>query len=174
MIALFRPQKAYDEFIEAADYVIKHGGDCHFICVGDGPTRCFIERMVVDRGLEDRISFLGYRNDTPDILSNCNIVVLASHFEGLPITILEAMAAGLPVVTSDVGGVKEAVIHGETGFLIPPGDCRGMAQAMYKLLINKELARSMGQAGRQRVRRFFDITVNYERTLKLYTELLNV
>jgi L-malate glycosyltransferase len=172
MIARFYPQKAYDEFIEAADLVNKEGVACHFLCVGDGPLRSSVQKMVSNRGLQNRVTFLGSRKDVSDILNNCDIAVLASHHEGLPITILEAMAAGLPVVTSDVGGCKEAVIHGKTGFLIPPGDFRRMAQAIERLLANKELAWSMGQSGRQRVGKYFDISVNCQQVQELYLELL--
>jgi glycosyltransferase involved in cell wall biosynthesis len=172
MIARFSPQKAYDEFIEAAHLVIKEGCACHFLCIGDGPLLSSIQKMVSDLDLKNRVTFLGSRKDVPDILRKCYVAVLASHYEGLPITILEAMAAGLPVVTSDVGGCKEAVIHDETGFLIPPGDFRGMARAMERLLVNKELARSMGQSGRQRVGKYFDISVNCQQVQELYIELL--
>jgi glycosyltransferase involved in cell wall biosynthesis len=172
MVARFYPQKAYGEFIVAASMVIEKGVPCHFLCIGDGPERPAMENMVADRGLQKEFSFLGSRKDIPNILVNCDIAVLASLFEGLPITILEAMAAGLPVVTSDVGGCKEAVLHGETGFLISPHDCAGMAQAIYEVLINKELSRSMGRAGRQRVRKLFDISVNCREIQDLYLELL--
>jgi glycosyltransferase involved in cell wall biosynthesis len=172
MVARFHAQKAYDEFIESANLIVNERVVGHFICIGDGPLRPSIEKMVYDRCLQNRISFLGHRKNVSDILSNCDILVLASHNEGLPITILEAMASGLPVVTSDVGGCKEAVIHRETGFLIPPGDCRKMAQAIKKLLLDKELARSMGQAGRKRVKKLFDISVNCNQIQNIYFELL--
>jgi glycosyltransferase involved in cell wall biosynthesis len=173
MIARFDPQKAYDDFIEALRLLNNEDVDCHFLCIGDGFLRPAMEKIVSDQGLQNRITFLGSRKDVPEILADCDIVVLASHHEGLPITILEAMASGLPVVVSDVGGCKEAVIHDETGFLIPPGDSRGMAQAIEKLIENKELARSMGQAGSQRVGKYFDIAVNCQQIQELYLELLN-
>lgn len=172
MIGRFVQGKAYNEFFQAARVVIAQGAPGHFICVGDGPNRLDMEKLVQDLGLSRQISFLGWRADVPALLADCAVLVLASHSEGLPIVILEAMAAGLPVVSSDVGGCDEAIIDGETGFLVPPGDYEEMAAKVYQLITNQDLAQSLGQAGQRRVGQYFDIEVTCRQTQDLYLELL--
>jgi len=173
MVGRFQTGKAYDEFITAAHLIRGKKVPCHFVCVGDGPTRPAMEKLAADLGLQGMVTFLGSREDVPDLLADCAVLVLASHREGLPIAILEGMAAGLPIVCTQVGGCQEAVIPDENGFLVPPYDTQRLAEAIYALVSNKDLAHSFGEAGKQRVSKYFDISENAEQIQELYLDLLS-
>jgi glycosyltransferase involved in cell wall biosynthesis len=108
--------------------------------------------------LSHRVELLGARADVPDLLARSDVFVLSSRSEGFPVSVLEAMAAGLPVVATDVGGVGEAVEDGETGFLIPAADSEALAAALERLLVDGELRRRLGAAGRARALRLFDVS----------------
>ncbi|MGB9802180.1 MAG: glycosyltransferase [Desulfofundulus sp.] len=125
--------------------------------VGDGPLRRVLEEESRALGLEGRLFFTGERRDIPQILSLMDVFVLPSTTEGLPLTILEAMAAGKPVIASRVGGLPEVVVDGETGFLVPPGDPQALARALAQLLVNRQKAEEMGQKGKQRVMQHFTV-----------------
>ena len=131
-----------------------------------------IAAFVRKRGLEDRVHLVGERTDIPEILAASDIFVLPSRWEGLPLTIIEAMMAGLPVVASQVGGVPELVEEGKSGFLVEPRNPHRLAEALSPLLDDPELRFRLGQAGRQRALAHFplDRMLNTYRTL--YTELL--
>src|SRR6185503_9833846 len=105
--------------------------------------------------MTDRVEFLGNRGDVAEILSGADIFALATNWEGLPISILEAMRAGLPVVASDVGGVGEQVVDGETGFVVAKGNAALMGERLTRLLTQPELRAQMGCAGRCRFERIF-------------------
>jgi glycosyltransferase involved in cell wall biosynthesis len=136
--------------------------------IGEGPLLSEAARRLERRGLTERVELLGLRADVPDVLADADIFVLASRSEGLPISILEAMAAGLPVVASDVGGVSEAVVHGETGLLVPPGDPEALASALELLLRDSPLRQRMGAAGRRRAQARFDAPVFGRAHVELY------
>jgi glycosyltransferase involved in cell wall biosynthesis len=121
--------------------------------VGDGPERERLERLV---GEVDGVDLLGSRGDVPDLMAACDAVALLSKAEALPMSILEAMALGRPVVTSDVGGTGEAVEDGETGIVVPVGDTHGAAAALATLAGDPAAAQTMGKRGRARQRERFD------------------
>jgi glycosyltransferase involved in cell wall biosynthesis len=136
--------------------------------VGEGPLFQEIAATILERGLTERIHLLGERSDVPDVLASTDVFVLSSRSEGFPVSILEAMAAGLPVVATDVGGVAESVVDGETGLLVPPGDPGALAAALECLLTDSGLRRRLGTAGRERARRHFD-TAGFRRAhVELY------
>ena len=114
----------------------------------------------------------GSRGDVPDLLARADVFVLASRSEGAPISILEAMAAGLPVVASDVGGVGELVVDGATGLLVPAGDPAALAAALERLLADPELRRRLGAAGRERARERFDLRAARDAHVSLYVREL--
>ena len=136
--------------------------------VGEGPLRAAIAEEVCSRGLESRIELLGTRGDVPELLASADVFVLSSRSEGFPVSILEAMAVGLPVVATDVGGVAEAVLDGETGLLVPPGDGRALSAALERLLRDDALRRRLGDAGRERALREFDVPSFRQAHLELY------
>lgn len=153
MVARFEPQKDHATLIEAVQR-IRHL-EWTLELVGDGPGRAAIERAAQDAGLARRVRFLGTRDDVPALLAESQIFLLASLWEGLPLSILEAMRIGLPVVASDVGGVSEEVVHGETGYLVPRQDAPALAEQLADLIQHPERRRQMGEAGRDRFVREF-------------------
>ena len=149
-----------------------HGVDFEALLVGDGPERAAVEEEVRRFGIESTVRLLGERSDVPELLGTAEIFVLSTRSEGLPLSILEAMAAGLPVVASNVGGVPELVIDGETGLLVPAGDPRSLAAAIERLLEDQSLARRLGEAGRSRVAEHFDLGAVRQAHFDLYSDLL--
>jgi glycosyltransferase involved in cell wall biosynthesis len=130
---------------------------CHTVLAGDGPALPAVAAAVQAGGLSERVELLGARADIPELLARSDVFVLSSRSEGFPVSILEAMAAGLPVVATDVGGVAEAVEDGETGFLVPAADSEALAGALERLVSDADLRRRLGAAGRARALRLFDV-----------------
>ncbi len=142
------------------------------LLVGDGELRSELESRAQTLGLSSVVTFTGIRDDVPDILAALDIFVLPSRWEGLPLVVLEAMAAGLPVVATAVGGTPEVVVDGVTGLLVPPRDPAALAQAITRLLRNPDLRRKMGRAGRERVTEHFSVEQMVRKTESLYEQLL--
>lgn len=140
--------------------------------VGDGPDQGGVEAEVRELGLESAVELSGPRGDVPELLAQADVFVLASRSEGGPISILEAMAAGLPVVASDVGGVGDLVADGATGLLVPPADPDALAAALDRVLADPELRRRLGAAGRERARERFDLGALRRAHLELYAREL--
>jgi glycosyltransferase involved in cell wall biosynthesis len=136
----------------------------------NGAYRLRLEREARKLGVDDRVRFLGRRDDVPSLLASADALVLPSWIEGLPLVVLEAMAAGVPVVASAVGGTPEVVVDGETGSLVPPRDVPALARAIDALLADPEQARRFGEAGRQRAREHFDAGAAARRILGLYED----
>jgi glycosyltransferase involved in cell wall biosynthesis len=124
--------------------------------VGDGPNLPEVAAAVQAGGLSNRVELLGARGNVSELLARSDVFVLSSRSEGFPVSILEAMAAGLPVVATDVGGVAEAVVDGKTGILVPAADPEALAAALGKLVADAELRHRLGAAGRERALRLFD------------------
>jgi glycosyltransferase involved in cell wall biosynthesis len=140
--------------------------------VGDGRLEEKARREAAGLGLGERVRFLGPRHDVPELLARCHVFVLISHWEGLPLTVLEAMRAGLPVVASDVGGVREAVADGETGYLVSRGDEAGLRQRLRLLLEDPVLRARMGAAGHARWRERFTLDRMLRETEAAYRDVL--
>lgn len=171
MIARFVPQKDHLLLIEA---VSRLEGDWRLLLVGDGPLRPKIEDAIARSGLEQRVECLGDRSDIDNLLAGADLAVLATRWEGLPLCILEAMRAGLPVVANDVGGVAEAVTDGVTGYLTRVGDVEQMRNRIGQLLASKQLLRSMGAAARARYERDFEVGAMAKATWDLYRDVMDV
>src|SRR5690606_28710222 len=133
--------------------------------VGDGPLRPGAEYLAARLGIADRVQFSGARRDVAERLATAQAFVLTSHWEGFPITIVEAMRAGLPVVASNVGGVSEAVEDGLSGFTVPPADPETLAGRLRTILADSALRRTMGGRGRRRYEADFTLTRMVDRTL---------
>ena len=147
-----------------------NGAPFRALVVGDGPDR---ERIAAAaRPLGAAVQLLGERGDVRELLADADVFVLSSRSEGLPISILEAMAAGLPVVASRVGGVVEIVVDAETGYLVPPGDEGALAAAIERLLADSSLRRRLGAAGRARAEALFDLPEFRHAHLELYAREL--
>jgi glycosyltransferase involved in cell wall biosynthesis len=143
-----------------------------FVVVGEGHDRGLFEAEAEALGVADRVKFLGQRDDIPDLLRDCDLFILPSLHEGLPISVLEAMAAGKPVIATAIGGIPEVVVRGQTGLLVPPADPPALAKAIRTLLGDPILARDLGTAGRARVQREFSAELMVQRTTQIYSELL--
>jgi glycosyltransferase involved in cell wall biosynthesis len=169
MTARFVPQKNHMSFIEAMAGVT---GDWRVLLVGDGPTRKPVEETVVRLGIADRVVFAGERKDVAELLAAADIFVLSSNWEGLPLSILEAMRAALPVVATAVGGVAEAVDDGVTGFLVPPQSPETLRDRLQTLVSSRRLQQQMGLHGRLRYDRDFRIEAMVRKTLAVYNEVL--
>jgi glycosyltransferase involved in cell wall biosynthesis len=141
--------------------------------VGDGPLRQPVEALVAELGLTGRVTLMGARRDVPDILARAGIFVLATLWEGLPLAVIEAMMSGVPVVASNVGGVAEAVQHGATGLLVPPGDAGALSDALRALLDDAERRREYGEAGRQRALAHFTEARMVADIDRIYTRVLD-
>lgn len=142
------------------------------ILVGDGSLRPQVEQFVRQRGLDHRVILLGDRTDIPELLAASDVFVLPSRWEGLPLAIIEAMMAGLPVVASRVGGVPELVENGVTGFLVPSGDAAALAKTIQELLGDKELRLRLGLAGREKAMKEFTLARMLAATQTVYEEAL--
>ena len=140
---------------------------------GTGPTLSEVERIVAESGLADRTEFLGDRPDVSQLLRRASVFALASNWEGFPLSILEAMRAGLPVVASDVGGVREAVIDGENGFVLERADRSAWAQALESLLTDDSLRSRMGRVSRRLFVEHFTVEQMLRRTFNLYRQLVS-
>lgn len=140
--------------------------------IGDGPLTNAVQQKTHDLGLGDRVEFSGLCNDVPSRLARSDVFVLTSCWEGLPLSILEAMRAGLPVVASNVGGVSESVTDGVTGFLVPKGNKAVLADRLMRLLSDAALRQQMGHAGRAVYEREFAFDVMYQRTQQVYQDVL--
>jgi glycosyltransferase involved in cell wall biosynthesis len=141
------------------------------VLVGDGPERPAVEAQVRELGLGDRVRLLGSRGDVARLLHGADLFLLTSVSEGIPLTVLEAMAAGLPVVATDVGGLREVVEDGSTGFLAPARDDAALAGLVRTLANDRGLCRRMGEAGRERAGRLFDESRMCADYAKIYREL---
>ena len=140
--------------------------------VGDGPERSTLEALAEEVGIGDRVQFLGARNDVAELLARSQVFLLISKWEGFPRSVLEAMRAGLPVVATDVAGVRESVLHAESGFLIPRGDDDLVRQGIADLIADPTLARRMGDAGRRRYEEYFTFDAMLEKTCAIYEDTL--
>lgn len=139
---------------------------------GEGPERPALEARVRELGLEDRVTFLGFRDDAPALLADADVFVLPSRMEGLPLAVLEALAAARPVVATAVGGTPEVVRDGTTGLLVPPGQRVALADAVRRLLDDRALAHRMGLAGRELVEREHTAAVVARAVAGIYQEVV--
>jgi glycosyltransferase involved in cell wall biosynthesis len=167
-VARLDAQKGHTVLLEAISRI----PEATFVLAGDGPERATLEAKVRASGIADRIVFLGHRTDIPRLLGRCDLFVLPSLYEGFPLAIQEAMAAGRPVIASAVGGVPEAVRDGVTGLLVPPSDPAALADAIRRLLADPALAQRMGAAGRVRAEQEFSYEAMVQRTTRIYDDVL--
>jgi glycosyltransferase involved in cell wall biosynthesis len=151
------PVKGHLDLIRATPEILKHHPMMHVIILGRGPLRDALEAEADALGIRDRIHLLGHRDDVNDWLGAMDVFTMPSRSEGLPLSLLEAMAAGVPPVATEVGGMVEVVRDGESGFLIPPGSVPALADRVSFVLGNASLAAKMGAAARDRIRDRFTV-----------------
>lgn len=151
IVAALRPEKNHEQFLTAAAKVRAELPAARFLIVGDGETRPALEQLCQELGLTEAVIFAGTRSDVPELLSLMDVVVLTSHMEANPVTVLEAMACGKPFVAPRVGSIPETIVEGETGYLTTPGSDEETAARLLDILRSPERAAAMGQAARRRV-----------------------
>jgi glycosyltransferase involved in cell wall biosynthesis len=147
--------------------------DVRFVIAGDGPLREESEKLAIDLKLEETCLFIGNCPSVPDLLAASDICVLSSQAEGFSNSILEYMAAGRPVIATNVGGATEAVVEGETGYLVNAGDDQAMAERIVKLLRDPGRSLKMGLNGRRVVEERFSCESRLSNTSALYQRILN-
>jgi glycosyltransferase involved in cell wall biosynthesis len=145
----------------------------YFLVVGDGPERQNMVELARHMGCDHLMRFLGHREDALELIGIMDVMWLASEFEGMSNSLTEAMAAGVPVVASDIPPNRELVVDGETGFLVKLGDCVGFAQFTDRILANRELARRLGQNGQARAQSLFSIDGMVQSYTNLYRQVLS-
>jgi len=171
MVARFAPQKDHDTLFRALAELMDL--EWSLDLVGTGPDMDVTEARAKDLGLNSRIRWLGMREDVPELIARSQIYLLISNWEGFPRSILEAMRAGLPVVATDVGGVREAVLDGDTGSLVPRGNEKVLATRLRALVSDPELRARKGAAARRHYEAHFTFDRLVKETLALYRSVLN-
>ncbi|MEX2112236.1 MAG: glycosyltransferase [Pirellulales bacterium] len=166
------PQKRLKDLIWATDLLHVIRDDVHLLVIGDGPQREALERYARQCHVAEHVHFLGLRHDVPRLMPHFDLLWLASSFEGLPNVVMEAMAAGVPVVASDIPGNRELVVSAETGYLVPLGDRAAYARFAHKILENPALRLQLAAAARQRIAREFTVEAMVAGHAALYRELL--
>jgi glycosyltransferase involved in cell wall biosynthesis len=169
MIARFADQKDYRTLLQACQPI----ANIQLDLVGDGSQLDEMKDLASNLEMNDRVNFLGFRKDISEILAQAHIFALISNWEGFPLTTLEAMRAGLPIVVSDVGGSAEAVTEGETGYCIPRGDVIILRSRLSALVADSDLRLKMGRAARQRYESEFTVANMYQQTLAVYEKVIS-
>lgn len=174
ILAVLRPEKAHQVFLESAKIISQELPRVSFLVVGDGDERTKLEKLTSELGLDGRVIFAGNRSDVPEVLSIFDVAVLCSdpYIETLPTAILEAMAMAKPTVATEVGCLREMIIDGTNGYLVPPRKPKELAEAVSKLLRSEELAQKMGQEGRKRTEELFSIERMVGKREELFEEIL--
>jgi len=170
MVARFNEQKDQATLLKAIAQLNDHS--IHLDLVGSGHSWESCKDLAKSLGIEDQVSFLGDRADVPQLLAQSQIFILCTHYEGLPISILEAMRAGLPVIATKVNGIPEEVEHGKTGLLVPDKDVKEVAKALSTLIESPDLRQQMGEAGRQKFLEEFTIERMIDETRTVYEQVL--
>jgi len=171
--------KGFSDFLKAAQIIGLNNVNVKFIIVGDSGNEdkkyeIYLKNLAVNLGLFERTIFTGWREDVREIMSVVDIIVQPSSTfpEGFPLTIIEAMALGKPLVVTDVPGSSEIVVNGKTAYLVPPAKPEKLAEAIEKLINNRELALNMGEMGRKRVETLFSLEIIINKLENLYSSLL--
>ncbi len=171
-VAHLSPEKGHRTLLEAAARIVSKVPDVHFVFVGRGELMSELDEMIQELGIQNHVLLTGFRSDSEALMKRFDIFCLPSLSEGLSSAILVAMASRLPVIATQVGGIPELVIDGETGIVVPPNDPDQLAEALCKVLGSCELRQRMGQAGRQRIEESFTLERKLQETESLYSHLL--
>ncbi len=170
MVARFGPQKDHPTLLRALAGLQHHSWELDLI--GDGPLMGQMESLAASLGISGRVRFLGQRMDVDQILASAQVSLLVTNWEGFPLSILEAMRAGLPVVASSVAGIGEAIDDGDTGYLVPRGDVELLRDRVERLLTDPMLRLRLGRGGRTRYEQHFTLDHFVARTLAVYQDVL--
>jgi glycosyltransferase involved in cell wall biosynthesis len=166
------PEKGFDLLIAAAAEIVRRHPDVGFLICGDGPSRPQLAGQIAALGLQEKVVLAGFRGDLERLVPGWDLSVLSSRTEGLPVAVLEALAAGVPVVATAVGGTPEAVADGTDGFLIPRDDVRTLTARISELLADDDRRRAMGRQGWDKIRREWTFAVRACRYQALFEQVL--
>ncbi len=172
-VSRLSPEKGFEYLLRAVAMLRDRGIELDVVLAGDGPSRRALERLTDELGLRARVEFMGEvaHHDVPAILQRLDIFAMPSTWEGFGVSALEASAMDLPVVASDIHGIPDVVLHGETGLLVPPADVGALAEAIGRLASDAALRRTMGVAGRAYVEREYRWQDNAALMERLYAEM---
>lgn len=171
-VAALAPHKDYPTFIQVAKRIIGAGIRCHFVAIGDGPSRKEIEQEIRREGMQDNITLTGFRNDIEDILPELDLFLITSETEGLGTSILDALVAGVPVVATRAGGIVEIIEDGVNGLLAPVKDARALAGQVNRMITDREFMTACVNRGKQMVARFSKAETA-KQTLRIYEAVLS-
>jgi glycosyltransferase involved in cell wall biosynthesis len=172
VIAQLISRKGHRDIIDAAPKVLNACPQVRFLFFGQGPLRAHLEQLSTKRGLAGKITFAGFRNDLERILPCLSAVVHPATMEGLGVSLLQAAAAGVPIIATNRGGIPEIVQHGQNGYLLEPGDVNSITDAVVSLLKNQEMAAQFGRSGRKRVEARFSVASMVEGNVSVYHQAL--
>ncbi len=174
MVALIKPEKGHKYIIEAVKKVIDHGMDVELRLAGTGSLKSLCIQQCKELGLSDKVHFYDLVEDVPEFLGKLDLLVLPSVFgEGLPMTVLEGMAMGLPIVATPISGTPEAIEDGKDGLLVPPRDAEALARAIELLVRDPELRSLLGQNAHIKARKLFSLEKTVENIERVYDDLTN-
>ena len=162
-------EKRYDRLLQALAALKR--ADVGLLLIGDGPEYARLEKMAVELGVSQRVYFAGWRKNVDDFLNAMDIFVLPSDFEAMPFSIIEAMACGVPVVATDVGGISDIIEDGVTGFLVPPCDISELSRCIRCLMFDEDMRQRFGREARRKAVRQFSEKEMIRQTLLLYDEV---
>jgi glycosyltransferase involved in cell wall biosynthesis len=172
-VARFVPQKNHALLLKAFAEGPAFNPHAHLVLVGEGALREQLEQQAKNLGLAGQVHFLGLRSDIPEVLGAMDVFVLGSDYEGSPLSVIEAMASGLPIVSTAAGGVPDLFESGKEGFIVQPRDVQGLSESMAFLLGNREARQSMGMAAARRAREKFDVSTMVQAYERLYESLVH-
>ena len=172
-VARFAPQKNHVLLLKAFAQGPASDPKAHLVLVGEGVLREQLEEQAKNLGLTSQVHFLGLRTDIPDVLSAMDVFVLSSDWEGNPLSVMEAMASGLPIVSTAAGGVPDLFESGKEGFIVQPGDAQGLSHSMASLLGDQEARRSLGRAAARRAKENFDVSTMVQAYEELYENMVD-
>jgi glycosyltransferase involved in cell wall biosynthesis len=172
-VARFAPQKNHALLLRAFAQGPASDTNVHLVLIGEGVLQKQLEKQAKDLGLRSQVHFLGLRTDIPDALGAMDVFVLSSDWEGNPLSVIEAMASGLPIVSTAVGGVPDLFESGKEGLIVQPGDVQGLSDSMTYLLGNREVRQSFGMSAARRARENYDVSVMVRAYEELYEDLVN-
>jgi glycosyltransferase involved in cell wall biosynthesis len=172
IVARLMPQKDHATFLAAAARVHQQIPDVRFLIVGEGPLLPRLIDQTQELGLQGAVIFAGLRRDVPAVMAAIDVLAFSSKWEGLPVAMLEGMAAGKPVVATAVNGIPGVLADGKMGILAPPNNPEALAEGMMALLQNPVLAQSMGATGYEHVAAHYSISAAIQRTAALYQRLI--
>jgi glycosyltransferase involved in cell wall biosynthesis len=164
--------KGLERFLAVAKLIVAAHPRAAFLVVGDGPLHQECRQMVLDLGLQGKVLLTGFRDDVVDVINSLDIYAMTSHHEGIPMTLLEALALSRPVVAMSVGGIPEVIEDGVSGILVKSGDIERMAASCIRLMTEKPTAIELGRNARRRVESEFSILAHRQRVVELYQSVV--